>query len=286
MNPPQANIYDAENAAVLCERSADAYLLAGNAGETHPVQLVLENHRTDIRAVVTRLPGELIVSFRGTVDLKNWLEDADARTIDAVYCRIHRGFWLALASIEHDLNEAVFAPAYKALKIWVTGHSLGGALALLWAWKKTLDKAAQPFSGVYTFGQPRIGDAAFRDSWPFRAGLAASTFRVVHAEDLVPHVPWLCGKYRHAGHEIFFPSTGSGQAPTIDGSLSAYFARDMIAASKAFFNWKTTEEWIADHAITKYQALFTDLPKTSAPPATLSAQGQVAGPAFSTQEKP
>jgi hypothetical protein len=57
-------------------------------------------------------------------------------------------------------------------------------------------------AGVYTFGQPRVGDSTFRDCYNF-SGLLGRTFRVVHADDIVPRMPWLLGAYRHAGHEVF-----------------------------------------------------------------------------------
>ena len=58
-------------------------------------------------------------------------------------------------------------------------------------------------AGVYTFGQPRVGDSTFRECYNF-SGLMGRTFRVVHADDIVPRVPWLLGAYRHAGHEVFY----------------------------------------------------------------------------------
>ena len=58
-------------------------------------------------------------------------------------------------------------------------------------------------AGIYTFGQPRVGDWRFRDSYN-SCELLGRTFRVVHGDDFVPRVPWLLGWYRHAGREAFF----------------------------------------------------------------------------------
>jgi hypothetical protein len=96
--------------------------------------------------------------------------------------------------------------AVKPGRIWITGHSLGGALGMLFAWR--MRRNFTP-AGVYTFGQPRIGDRAFSDAYE-ALGLKSLTWRVVHAADVVPRVPWFPGSYRHAGHEAFY---GSDQWP-------------------------------------------------------------------------
>jgi hypothetical protein len=65
--------------------------------------------------------------------------------------------------------------------LFLTGHSMGGALAVLTACR--LARAGRPAIATYTFGSPRIGDAAFC------AGYALPTYRVVNRLDLVPEMP-------------------------------------------------------------------------------------------------
>ncbi len=60
--------------------------------------------------------------------------------------------------------------------------------------------------GVYTFGQPRVGDRHFAESYNLL--LRAGTFRFTNGSDLVPWIPFLLGRYRHAGNEVFMPSWG------------------------------------------------------------------------------
>ena len=67
--------------------------------------------------------------------------------------------------------------------IWITGHSLGGALAVLLA--ATLWEAEQPVTGLYTYATPRVGDSAFAGR--LNEDMAdGAHWRVVNAGDLVP----------------------------------------------------------------------------------------------------
>ena len=72
-------------------------------------------------------------------------------------------------------------------RVWVTGHSLGGALAVLLA--ATMRESNLPVDGLYTFGAPRVGDKSFADRLD-RALEGAAHWRVVNEGDLGPHVPF------------------------------------------------------------------------------------------------
>jgi len=70
--------------------------------------------------------------------------------------KVHRGFKEALDEIWPDLLPYIRKIQGKGSKIWITGHSLGGALATLCAGRYG------NVQGVYTFGSPRVGDEAFK----------------------------------------------------------------------------------------------------------------------------
>jgi hypothetical protein len=65
--------------------------------------------------------------------------------------------------------------------LFITGHSMGGALAVLTAWR--LATLGRPPVATYTFGAPRVGDTTFC------SGYALPTYRIVNRLDIVPEVP-------------------------------------------------------------------------------------------------
>jgi hypothetical protein len=153
----------------------------------------------------------LLIAFRGTEDVRNWLTDLDCLqtgypAADYGASRVHAGFWRAWQSVRRRLWEwfSTSMPDGSSSKVFLTGHSLGGALAMLAA--RELWRERQLLPVTYTFGQPRVGNAAFAQG--FDLALRALTFRVVYADDIVPRVPWLLGSYRHAGQEVFYLSAG------------------------------------------------------------------------------
>ncbi|KAI3415670.1 hypothetical protein GPALN_005263 [Globodera pallida] len=93
---------------------------------------------------------------------------------------------------------------YEDYELWVTGHSLGGALAAI-ASANIVDSeliSAQKLKLV-TFGQPRTGDREWAAA--IDQNLPHFNYRVVHNRDMVPHIPpeWFKG-YQHYGTEIFY----------------------------------------------------------------------------------
>jgi hypothetical protein len=92
-----------------------------------------------------------VAVFRGVTGLRTWAYALDARPVRAPRGGVHRGFHRALGLLWPRLQ-----PWLKSIPgpWFFTGHSMGGALALLAA-------ARHPPQAVYTFGAPRVGDAAF-----------------------------------------------------------------------------------------------------------------------------
>ncbi|CAJ0939802.1 unnamed protein product, partial [Mesorhabditis belari] len=93
--------------------------------------------------------------------------------------------------------------SYPDYQIWVTGHSLGGAMAGLCAGYIT-QVGYVPLTQIrlITFGEPRTGDAKYAsliDQIPY-------AYRVVHDNDWVPHVPLVPMGYEHHGTQIFYPN--------------------------------------------------------------------------------
>ncbi|CAP20581.1 Protein CBG23826 [Caenorhabditis briggsae] len=85
------------------------------------------------------------------------------------------------------VQEALSNPQYQNYDVYVTGHSLGGALAGLAAPRIVHDGLRQSHQvKVITFGEPRVGNLDFSRTYD---QLIPYSFRVTHAIDIVPHLP-------------------------------------------------------------------------------------------------
>ncbi|MDF2670936.1 MAG: lipase, partial [Paenibacillus sp.] len=131
---------------------------------------------------------KIIVAFRGTSTTADWISNSIARQEKFKYVRdagwTHSGFTRIYTSIRPQIRSVLKElPDHKTL--YVTGHSLGGALASLCA----LDSAVNtPFHNprLYTYGSPRVGDPAFVKAL---GRTIACSHRVANPYDLVPHLP-------------------------------------------------------------------------------------------------
>uniref|UniRef100_UPI003570BBC3 lipase family protein n=2 Tax=Paenibacillus segetis TaxID=1325360 RepID=UPI003570BBC3 len=106
---------------------------------------------------------EIIIAFRGTSSTSNWISDAIATQENFKYIRgntlTHRGFTDIYASARVQIISALNKLSPNKT-LYITGHSLGAALATLCA----IDIAANTFHHLpylFTYGSPRVGDPAF-----------------------------------------------------------------------------------------------------------------------------
>ncbi|KEG08384.1 putative lipase [Trypanosoma grayi] len=99
------------------------------------------------------------------------------------------------------------------LPLLVTGHSLGGAMALLAAAdlaSQSSSVGAVPRIQLYTFGAPRVGNEEFAD-WVtavFCNG-GHESYRVTHNRDVVSHVPSMLSGFKHVSHEVWYDNDGN-----------------------------------------------------------------------------
>lgn len=134
-----------------------------------------------------------------------------------VGARFHRGFLEALDAMWAPFVAAVEEEYTKAERpIWVCGHSLGGALALLAAWR--MERNALPVQQVYTFGAPMVGNAAA--SAALEKTFRGRVYRFVDVNDIVPKLPTISltsNMYEHCPQEM---ALGAGAGVKLSTELA------------------------------------------------------------------
>ena len=135
----------------------------------------------------------LVLAFRGTEKkVSDWLTDIRCLPHVEGDTKVHTGFWEALTqemdscgrTVEVLITKFLETDAAKdgngeQLPLFITGHSLGGALALL----ATVRVAPDISGACYTFGAPRVANYEY-----FRK-VKTPVYRVVNSSDIVPRVP-------------------------------------------------------------------------------------------------
>jgi triacylglycerol lipase len=142
----------------------------------------------------------VLLAFRGTDSIANCLTDLEAILISqSPYPgKVHSGFAGGVEEVLPSIRKLLPHPS-RTEAIWITGHSLGGAMATLISVR--LAKAGYPVR-VYTYGSPRVGDRFFRKNYHL------SNYRFVCDNDLVPHLPFRwC--YKHVGRLKFLDHEGN-----------------------------------------------------------------------------
>lgn len=245
-----------------------------------------ENKKTDTQGFYVGTPTAGIVVFTGSRTFRDWITDLKFEKVPSPFGKVHLGYSEAFASIWEDNTGLTIQGAATpgeglrsflmarhsgkspARPLYLTGHSMGGALATLAFVNARYEACADaqatprdnteayvacaaeepklPVHAVYTFGSPRVGDKLF-------ASLAAGdgiwgaehpfVNRFVNNLDLVSNVPCRFLGYWH-------PERGGDEKATIarltkDG--------DIMRGSAAGGDWKgKIKDLIADHRVTSY----------------------------------
>lgn len=131
----------------------------------------------------------IVIAFRGSQNLYEWIDNANSRSLN-----IHPGFLSTCDIVWDSLYDHIVYLAtilYPNKKIILTGHSRGGALAVLMAtYAKNIGLSVDK---VYTFGAPRVTSkyTSIQNS--------LEHYRVENKEDPVAVLPWV-HKYKHTGN--------------------------------------------------------------------------------------
>jgi hypothetical protein len=249
----------------------------------------------------------VIVCYRGTepVNLINWLTDIDVdpdlvridltpQSGDETY-PVHAGFYRNVRATRFAVYEllqralegrSIFpddgvkgdekATIQPVQALYLTGHSLGGAMAaLMTAMLANPDYAelAAKLRATYTYGQPMIGTPAFANACTQATfggtsrPLDSALFRYVYADDVVPQLPPReSGSFKHFGQE-FGCGRSDGRRPTWVPQASptgqtfalglAIGGLSLVTRQISRLRWLPLNQSIVDHGPHKYIAALT-----------------------------
>jgi len=127
-----------------------------------------------------------VVAFRGTDfnEVSDWLANLGRSATETPHGQVHKGFYDAYQSMKSQVDAILKERNTKHL--WVTGHSLGGAIALVCAYD-LVEVEQRQLNGAVTFGQPMVARQNFADY--IDTLLIGRYARFVNRDDIVPKVP-------------------------------------------------------------------------------------------------
>lgn len=218
---PYTSKYRPENAYWMAELSKIAY---GPDDDSKPIEdwikaelAAMDQGFSEVtcfdanssQGAVIKHENYVVAAFRGTDEIGDWLDNINAVSRPGPLGAVHTGFYFALMDIWPQMKSVI--RAYRRTPsgdpdrpLWLTGHSLGGALATLAA--ATLIEADETFYGAYTYGSPRAGDQGFARN--FNVEAKGKVFRFQNNSDIVTRVPARLMGYSHVGSFIYISESG------------------------------------------------------------------------------
>ena len=184
---------------------------------------------------------DAVICFRGTEpkEMSDIKADLNAIQKQGLHNKgdVHGGFQGEINKIWDLIIEKV--NELKNHKIYITGHSLGGAMATICA--KRLQEQQVEVQCLYTYGSPRVGDKRWVKS------LQIPHYRFQNNNDVVCKVPfWIMG-YRHHGKNVYIGYNGK----IAKMNMWRRFIDSMRGRFKAWSKWQFFDG-IYDHNITSY----------------------------------
>lgn len=196
------------NSTGTIQPDVDLSALLGGTGDAFGVSSSRNGQTNSDRdaAFIWRSNDEVIIAFRGTLPFKtgsqqdsasqqlvieDWFNNADfAPQPDPELGLVHSGFKVSFDNLWPGIAQQL--KAWQAagklgpqVKVYITGHSKGGALAMLAALKIRVENIL-PVTEVVTFAAPRVGGADFAAKY---AAQGIVGYRYENQDDVVSHVP-------------------------------------------------------------------------------------------------
>lgn len=189
---------------------------------------------------------EIVIAFKGTNNqhVTDWLADADLWPHTHGSSWVHRGFKRRGELLLPRVLDYILQHPNK--QIYITGHSLGGAIGLYIAGE--LEQHEVGNITLYSFGCPRVGNKKYVDL------IKSTHHRFVNCTDFVPNIPLSILGYRHHGTLHYLNFYGELRDLTIWQRIKDQFRARWIALR----NGRIFDSW-SDHKIASYIKKLTKL---------------------------
>ncbi len=196
---------------------------------------------TDTQAFIAKNDQFAVLAFRGTEvsKIEDIKIDAMASKLSVLDGRVHAGFRVAYESVAKEVEESLLKMD-KELPLYITGHSLGAALATVATQRLEHNpRIRERIAACYTFGSPRVGNSHY--DIEFKSPI----YRVVNTTDVVTVVPLLAMGYMHIGDVRFL------------GAKPGEFQRGVPIFRRLYLFLLTMFKFfspiVGDHAIVEYR---------------------------------
>ena len=199
----------------------------------------IEHKKSDTQGFVAIKDKSIYVVWRGSESKKDFQNDASIDKVPFINEgeKVHIGFKSSWESVVGDTYDAIDTALEnlqgKATDIVVCGHSLGGAVATLYAHSI---KKHYPHYNIksLTIGSPRVGNKVFKENYD-NSGI--DTLRIVHNNDLVTHTPYI--RFYHVNYQVRLDTNGNKLQN--DGSL-----KSLWLYLRSLFSGKTIKDHMGD----------------------------------------
>jgi len=241
-------VIDFDNVEHFGELSAYAYKSDTEIKNKYQEQIVairdLPKYDGKYFLIKDKVEQTIYISIRGTANLKNVIVDAEyVKDEDSkINIYLHNGFKKITDELYQDIIPFIEPYVTQGYKFSITGHSLGGAMAVILM--MYLDADDYPVNKIITFGQPKVTNREGMKKYQ-----ATPLLRIIDDRDLVPLVPPLTfisaekGPYRHFGPEVIL----------LKEVYFSYLSHRQVEDPRATSFWDNIEDInIKDHHIASY----------------------------------
>jgi hypothetical protein len=129
------------------------------SGDSMPMALVYPlASSTSSTPSTSPSPASVAVLVRGTLTIKDIIEDMDYSQVEFNGALVHKGFNDVYQEIKASLGAAIASYSTTGSAIYIAGHSLGAAVVQLYCAENITSTSN---INAYLIGSPRVGNSAF-----------------------------------------------------------------------------------------------------------------------------